>query len=74
MGKKKIIKKIKSRCIIFDLNGFNFCFQVLLLAMPLADGLRRFCRARCFLPEQALVCCDQVTLILLLEKIKRRSS
>lgn len=38
--------------------------------MPLADGLKRFCRSRCFLPEKVLVCCNQVILILLLDKIE----
>lgn len=70
----KIKKKKKSQRLIFNLNGFGFCFQLSLLVLPLADGLKRFCRARCFLPEKVLVCCNQVTLILLLDKIKRRSS
>lgn len=65
---------LKSQCLIFNLNGFGFCSQLLLLVAPLANGLKRFCHARYFLPKKVLVCCNQVALILLLVKIKRQSS
>lgn len=73
MGEKNN-KKIPQQCLIFNLNGFGFSFQLLLLVVPLADGLKKLCRAQCFLPEKVLVWCNQITLILLLDKIKRRSS
>lgn len=69
MGEKNE-NEIKIHGLIFSLNGLGFCFQLLLLVLPLADGLKRFGRAWCFLPEKVLVCCNQITLILLPDKIK----